>query len=81
MTDARPSMLFEDRKRIAEFSVNTVSVIDTATDRVVSTIDVGPNPHGLAVSRHLAALCRCHQQLGAEFGVGRHNLDSTQRNV
>jgi YVTN family beta-propeller protein len=28
----------------------TVSVIDTASDRVVGTVDVGPNPHGLAIS-------------------------------
>ena len=27
-----------------------MSVIDTATDRVVSSIDVGANPHGLAIS-------------------------------
>ena len=29
---------------------STVSVIDAATDRVVGTVDVGPNPHGLAMS-------------------------------
>ena len=29
---------------------STVSVIDTANDRVVASIDVGANPHGLAVS-------------------------------
>ena len=29
---------------------STVTVIETTTDRVVGTIDVGPNPHGLAMA-------------------------------
>src|SRR5918996_419235 len=35
---------------VGVFKDNTVSVIDTTTDQVVSGIDVGPNPHGLAIS-------------------------------
>jgi YVTN family beta-propeller protein len=29
---------------------NTVSVIDTATNIVAATVNVGPNPHGVAVT-------------------------------
>jgi YVTN family beta-propeller protein len=36
---------------VSSDGASTVSVIDTATDdRVVASIDVGPNPHGLALS-------------------------------
>jgi YVTN family beta-propeller protein len=35
---------------VSSDGASTVSVIDTITDQVVSSIDVGPNPHGLAIS-------------------------------
>jgi YVTN family beta-propeller protein len=35
---------------VSSDGASTVSVIDTATDRVVASIEVGANPHGLAVS-------------------------------
>src|SRR5207245_2235300 len=35
---------------VSSDGASTVSVVDTVTDRVVRSIDVGANPHGLAVS-------------------------------
>jgi YVTN family beta-propeller protein len=35
---------------VSSDGASTVSVIDTATDRVAGAIEVGPNPHGLAIS-------------------------------
>ena len=35
---------------IAQFDTNNVSVIDTATNRVITTIPVGQNPYGVAVT-------------------------------
>jgi YVTN family beta-propeller protein len=35
---------------VSSDGASTVSVIDTATDRVVGSIEVGPTPHGLAIA-------------------------------
>ena len=36
---------------VSSDGASTVSVIDTARDTVTGSVDVGPNPHGLAISR------------------------------
>jgi YVTN family beta-propeller protein len=36
--------------RIGSDGASTVSVIDTQTDKIVRSIEVGPNPHGLAIA-------------------------------
>ena len=36
---------------VSSDGASTVSVIDTASDKVVATIEVGANPHGLAISQ------------------------------
>jgi YVTN family beta-propeller protein len=35
---------------VSSDGASTVSVIDTQTDKIVRSIEVGPNPHGLAIS-------------------------------
>jgi YVTN family beta-propeller protein len=40
----------QTRAYVANFGSNTVSVIDTATNTVVATITVGPQPLGIAIT-------------------------------
>jgi YVTN family beta-propeller protein len=41
---------------VSNFKDNTVSVIDTATGKVVATVAVAPGPHGMAITRDGRAL-------------------------
>src|SRR5262249_33456342 len=45
-----PAPVFALNAYITKFDDDTVSVIDTATNMVITTINVGAHPHGVAVT-------------------------------